>query len=163
MKFTRYPKYILLLIIAIILCFIVFRKVNYLVEGNSAPATAPATAPDTAPDTQSSANSKQEKLQDIVVSYTNDMYDKISSLIRKKTKESTNTTESIIDELKKNTDVIEQSTGVEQVEIDKWNELVKSIENRVIELRSNMVFQKNTGTSFKIRDDKIIGVINKYQ
>jgi|SaaInlV_150m_DNA_5_1039734.scaffolds.fasta_scaffold03140_1 hypothetical protein len=155
MKFTRYPKYILLLIIAIILCFIVFRKVNYLVEGNSAPATAP--------DTQSSANSKQEKLQDIVVSYTNDMYDKISSLIRKKTKESTNTTESIIDELKKNTDVIEQSTGVEQVEIDKWNELVKSIENRVIELRSNMVFQKNTGTSFKIRDDKIIGVINKYQ
>ena len=91
------------------------------------------------------------------------MYDKISSLIRKKTKESTNTTESIIDELKKNTDVIEQSTGVEQVEIDKWNELVKSIENRVIELRSNMVFQKNTGTSFKIRDDKIIGVINKYQ
>lgn len=155
MKFTRYPKYILLLIIAIILCFIVFRKVNYLVEGNSAPATAPAT--------QSSANSKQEKLQDIVVSYTNDMYDKISSLIRKKTKESTNTTESIIDELKKNTDVIEQSTGVEQVEIDKWNELVKSIENRVIELRSNIVFQKNTGTSFKIRDDKIIGVINKYQ
>lgn len=91
------------------------------------------------------------------------MYDKISSLIRKKTKESTNTTESIIDELKKNTDVIEQSTGVEQVEIDKWNELVKSIENRVIELRSNIVFQKNTGTSFKIRDDKIIGVINKYQ
>jgi hypothetical protein len=154
MKFTIYPKYILLLIlITIIICFISFRKVNYLIEGNS--ATAPAT--------QSSEKSKQEKLQDIVVSYTNDMYDKISNLISKKTKESTNTTESILNELKKDTNIIEQSNGVEQAEIDKWNELVKSIENRVIELRSNIVFQKNTGTSFKIRGDKMIGVINKYQ
>ena len=154
MKFTIYPKYILLLIlITIIICFISFRKVNYLIEGNSA----------TDPDTQSSEKSKQEKLQDIVVSYTNDMYDKISNLISKKTKESTNTTESILNELKKDTNIIEQSNGVEQAEIDKWNELVKSIENRVIELRSNIVFQKNTGTSFKIRDDKMIGVINKYQ
>ena len=158
MKFTIYPKYILLLIlIAIIICFIAFRKVNYLIEGNI------ATAPATAPATQSSEKSKQEKLQDIVVSYTNDMYDKISNLISKKTKESTNTTESILNELKKDTNIIEQSNGVEQAEIDKWNELVKSIENRVIELRSNIVFQKNTGTSFKIRDDKMIGVINKYQ
>tara|TARA_B110000858_G_C17589806_1_gene375166 strand:- start:176 stop:550 length:375 start_codon:yes stop_codon:yes gene_type:complete len=124
-----------------------------LIEGNSA----------TDPDTQSSEKSKQEKLQDIVVSYTNDMYDKISNLISKKTKESTNTTESILNELKKDTNIIEQSNGVEQAEIDKWNELVKSIENRVIELRSNIVFQKNTGTSFKIRGDKMIGVINKYQ
>ena len=154
MKFTIYPKYILLLIlITIIICFISFRKVNYLIEGNSA----------TDPDTQSSEKSKQEKLQDIVVSYTNDMYDKISNLISKKTKESTNTTESILNELKKDTNIIEQSNGVEQAEIDKWNELVKSIENRVIELRSNIVFQKNTGTSFKIRGDKMIGVINKYQ
>ena len=158
MKFTIYPKYILLLIlITIIICFISFRKVNYLIEGNI------ATAPATAPATQSSEKSKQEKLQDIVVSYTNDMYDKISNLISKKTKESTNTTESILNELKKDTNIIEQSNGVEQAEIDKWNELVKSIENRVIELRSNIVFQKNTGTSFKIRDDKMIGVINKYQ
>ena len=143
MKFTIYPKYILLLIlITIIICFISFRKVNYLIEGNS--ATAPAT-------------------QSIVVSYTNDMYDKISNLISKKTKESTNTTESILNELKKDTNIIEQSNGVEQAENDKWNELVKSIENRVIELRSNIVFQKNTGTSFKLRDDKMIGVINKYQ
>jgi len=154
MKFTIYPKYILLLIlITIIICFISFRKVNYLIEGNSA----------TDPDTKSSEKSKQEKLQDIVVSYTNDMYDKISNLISKKTKESTNTTESILNELKKDTNIIEQSNGVEQAEIDKWNELVKSIENRVIELRSNIVFQKNTGTSFKIRGDKMIGVINKYQ
>ena len=91
------------------------------------------------------------------------MYDKISNLISKKTKESTNTTESILNELKKDTNIIEQSNGVEQAENDKWNELVKSIENRVIELRSNIVFQKNTGTSFKLRDDKMIGVINKYQ
>jgi len=130
-----------------------------LVEGNSASAPTPAPTPAT----QSSEKSKQEKLQDIVVSYTNDMYDKISNLIRKKTKESTNTTESILNELKKDTDIIEQSNVVEQAEIDKWNKLVKSIENRVIELRSNIVFQKNTGTSFKIHDDKIIGVINKYQ
>jgi hypothetical protein len=160
MKFTIYPKYILLLIlITIIICFIYFRKVNYLIEGNSATATAPATAPAT----QSSEKSKQEKLQDIVVSYTNDMYDKISSLISKKTKESTNTTESIFGELKKKTETISESLVLDKAENDKLNELVKSIENRVIELRSNIVFQKNTGTSFKIRDDKMIGVINKYQ
>jgi hypothetical protein len=151
MKFTRFPKYILLIIISIIICFVVFRKVNYFVEGNSETATQP------------SANSKQETLQGLVISYTNDMYDKISSLISRKTKESENTTESILSKLKKDTETIGESLVLDQSENDKWNELVKSIENRVIELRSNIVYEKNTGASFKIHDDKIIGVINKYQ
>jgi len=39
---------------------------------------------------------------------------------------------------------------------------VESIEKRVIELRSNIVYGKKTGASFKIGNDKIVGVINKY-
>jgi hypothetical protein len=150
MKFTGYPKYVILLIIVIILCFIIFRRMNYFIEGNSATAT------------QSTEESKQSKLQAIVIGYTNDIYDKISNLITKKTKESEKTTEMILNDLKNDIAIIEKPNVLEQAEIDKWGKLVESIEKRVIELRSNIVYKKKTGASFKIGNDKIIGVINKY-
>jgi len=150
MKFTGYPKYVILLIIVIILCFIVFRKMNYFIEGNDENAN------------QSDKKIKQSKLQEIVIGYTNDIYDKISSLITKKTKESEKTTEMILNDLKNDIAVIEKPNVLEQAEIDKWGKLVESIEKRVIELRSNIVYEKKTGASFKIGNDKIVGVINKY-
>ena len=150
MKFTGYPKYVILLIIVIILCFIIFRKMNYFIEGNDENAN------------QSDKKLKQSKLQEIVIGYTNDIYDKISSLITKKTKESEKTTEMILNDLKNDIAVIEKPNVLEQAEIDKWGKLVESIEKRVIELRSNIVYGKKTGASFKIGDDKIVGVINKY-
>ena len=150
MKFTGYPKYVILLIIVIILCFIIFRRMNYFIEGNSATAT------------QSTEESKQSKLQAIVIGYTNDIYDKISNLITKKTKESEKTTEMILNDLKNDIAIIEKPNVLEQAEIDKCGKLVESIEKRVIELRSNIVYKKKTGASFKIGNDKIIGVINKY-
>ena len=150
MKFTGYPKYVILLIIVIILCFIIFRKMNYFIEGNDENAN------------QSDKKIKQSKLQEIVIGYTNDIYDKISSLITKKTKESEKTTEMILNDLKNDIAVIEKPNVLEQAEIDKWGKLVESIEKRVIELRSNIVYEKKTGASFKIGNDKIVGVINKY-
>ncbi len=150
MKFTGYPKYVILLIIVIILCFIIFRKMNYFIEGNDENAN------------QSDKKLKQSKLQEIVIGYTNDIYDKISNLITKKTKESEKTTEMILNDLKNDIAIIEKPNVLEQAEIDKWGKLVESIEKRVIELRSNIVYGKKTGASFKIGNDKIVGVINKY-
>jgi cob(I)alamin adenosyltransferase len=123
---------------------------NYFIEGNDENAN------------QSDKKLKQSKLQEIVIGYTNDIYDKISSLITKKTKESEKTTEMILNDLKNDIAIIEKPNVLEQAEIDKWGKLVESIEKRVIELRSNIVYGKKTGASFKIGNDKIVGVINKY-
>jgi hypothetical protein len=123
---------------------------NYFIEGNDENAN------------QSDKKLKQSKLQEIVIGYTNDIYDKISNLITKKTKESEKTTEMILNDLKNDIAIIEKPNVLEQAEIDKWGKLVESIEKRVIELRSNIVYGKKTGASFKIGNDKIVGVINKY-
>lgn len=148
MKFTRFPKYTISIIILIVLSYFVFRKMNYFIEGNDA--------------SPSDEKYKQNGLQDTVIRYTNDIFDRISSLITKKTKESENTTEMIFKKLDSKIAAIDNSVSIDQSELDKWDELVKSVEHRLIKLRSNIVYETNTGASFKIGNDKIVGVINKY-
>ncbi len=163
MKFAKYPKYIflgglVLLIIVIIYCRLCSSK---LTEG--AQTNDEWTQKTVMVDAQTNDESSRKDITSAITNFTNDLYAKMKNVITTKTQDSESRTDEILKKIETDLKNIEESDKVDPKIVEKWENLNKSFENKAMELKRLTV---NPGVSIDIlsdtKRDKIKGIINKY-
>ncbi len=156
MIFTRYPRIIFLIsIILIIISIVFYLRRNKIFEGA---------------ETQSPITSEEQKkiktLNETIIEFTQDLYDKIKNFITKKTNESNSKTMEIMKEIEQSTINIENSNKVDPETEKKWEKLQKLIQQKLIQFNAVNKMKEMPGVTIEILSDsdrdKIRGIINKY-
>tara|TARA_B100001287_G_scaffold276730_1_gene288981 strand:+ start:8349 stop:8822 length:474 start_codon:yes stop_codon:yes gene_type:complete len=156
MIFTRYPRIIFLIsIILIIISIVFYLRCNKIFEGA---------------ETQSPITSEEQKkiktLNETIIEFTQDLYDKIKNFITKKTNESNSKTMEIMKEIEQSTINIENSNKVDPETEKKWEKLQKLIQQKLIQFNAVNKMKEMPGVTIEILSDsdrdKIRGIINKY-
>ena len=156
MIFTRYPRIIFLIsIILIIISIVFYLRCNKIFEG--AETQTPIT---------SEEQKKIKTLNETIIEFTQDLYDKIKNFITKKTNESNSKTMEIMKEIEQSTINIENSNKVDPETEKKWEKLQKLIQQKLIQFNAVNKMKEMPGVTIEILSDsdrdKIRGIINKY-
>jgi len=149
MNFLRYPNNIILSI-----CIIVFIIIYYFYGSNKIIEGAQTN------------EEKTKALNETIISFTQDLYDKIKHFITTKTSESTDRSTQILKKLEATVDNIKKSNQVSEEELSRWDNLSKAIHQKKMALNSVGTTITHPGIAIEIQNetytDKIRGIINKY-
>ena len=109
---------------------------------------------------------KIKTLNETIIEFTQDLYDKIKNFITKKTNESNSKTMEIMKEIEQSTINIENSNKVDPETEKKWEKLQKLIQQKLIQFNAVNKMKEMPGVTIEILSDsdrdKIRGIINKY-
>ena len=150
MNYLRYPNNIFLTIGLILFCVIIYYLFinNKIIEG---------------------AQTNEEKtkaLNETIIQFTQDLYDKMNYFITKKTSESEDKTTQTIKEIAELEKNIDNSNKISDEEKKEWNDLKKLLEHNKIKLTASNDLLSKPGVAIEIQNenytDKIRGIINKY-
>ncbi len=163
MKFAKYPKYIFLIGIVLLIIVIIYCRLcsSKLTEG--AQTNDEWTQKTVMVDAQTNDESSRKDITSAITNFTNDLYAKMKNVITTKTQDSESRTDEILKKIETDLKNIEESDKVDPKIVEKWENLNKSFENKAMELKRLTV---NPGVSIDIlsdtKRDKIKGIINKY-
>ena len=150
MNFLRYPNNIFLSIGLIVFFIIIYysQVSTKIIEG---------------------AQTNEEKtkaLNETIISFTQDLYDKMKFFITTKTSESEDKSTQILKKLNATINNIKNSNQVSDEELSRWDKLSKAIEQKKMSLHASRDLTTHPGIAIEIQNetytDKIRGIINKY-
>ena len=152
MKFTRYT--IIPIIICIVLIIVIWLHLSKcdIIEGVENKETIDAK--------------KTASINDTVIRFTQDLYDKMVTYISSKTQESESKSDEILKRIDEKTKNIENSNQVDPEELKRWQKMKKLITAKKIKFHGQNNMKSNPGITLEILTDKerekVRGVINKY-
>lgn len=152
MKFTRYT--IIPIIICIVLIIVIWWHLSKsdIIEGVENKETEDAK--------------KSASINETVIRFTQDLYDKMVSYISTKTQESESKTDEILNRIEEKTKNIENSLQVDPEELKRWQKMKKLIIAKKIQFQGKNNMKSKPGITLEILTDKerekVRGVINKY-
>ena len=152
MKFTRYT--IIPIIICIVLIIVIWWHLSKsdIIEGVENKETEDAK--------------KSASINETVIRFTQDLYDKMVSYISTKTQESESKTDEILNRIEEKTKNIENSVQVDPEELKRWQQMKKLITAKKIQFQGKNNMKSKPGITLEILTDKerekVRGVINKY-
>jgi len=152
MKFTRYT--IIPIIICIVLIIVIWWHLSKcdVIEGVENKETEDAK--------------KSASINETVIRFTQDLYDKMVSYISTKTQESESKTDEILNRIEEKTKNIENSLQVDPEELKRWQKMKKLITAKKIQFQGKKNMKSKPGITLEILTDKerekVRGIINKY-
>lgn len=152
MKFTRYT--IIPIIICIVLIIVIWWHLSKsdIIEGVENKETEDAK--------------KSASINETVIRFTQDLYDKMVTYISTKTQESESKTDEILNRIEEKTKNIENSVQVDPEELKRWQKMKKLITAKKIQFQGKNNMKSKPGITLEILTDKerekVRGVINKY-
>jgi len=152
MKFTRYT--IIPIIICIVLIIVIWWHLSKfdIIEGVENKETEDAK--------------KVASINETIIQFTQDLYDKMVSYISTKTQESESKTDEILNRIEEKTKNIENSLQVDPEELKRWQQMKKLITAKKIQFQGKNNMKSKPGITLEILTDKerekVRGVINKY-
>ena len=150
MNFLRYPNNIFLIFGLITIVVIIYGLTgnNKIVEGVQ------------------NNEEKTKALNETIIQFTQDLYDKMKYLITTKTNESEDKTQKMLKNIDTIVDNIKNSNQVSPEQMEKWNKLDKLLQKQILELSVSKSITVPPGIAIEIQNenitDKIRGIINKY-
>lgn len=152
MKFTRYT------IIPIIICIVLIIVICwYLSQFNIIEGVENKEAEDA---------KKSASINETVIRFTQDLYDKMFTFISTKTQESESKTDEILKRIEEKTKNIENSNQVDPEELKRWRKMKQLLAAKKIKYQGKNNMKANPGITLEILTDKqrekVRGVINKY-
>ena len=150
MNFLRYPNNIFLIFGLITIVVIIYSLTgnNKIMEGVQ------------------NNEEKTKALNETIIQFTQDLYDKMKYLITTKTNESEDKTQKMLNNIDTIVDNIKNSNQVSPEQMEKWNKLDKLLQKQMLELSEPKYISVPPGIAIEIQNenltDKIRGIINKY-
>ena len=152
MKFTRYT--IIPIVICIVLIIVIWWHLSKsdIIEGVENKETEDAK--------------KSASINETVILFTQDLYDKMVTYISSKTQESESKTDEILKRIEEKAKNIDNSIQVDPEELKRWQKMKKLITAKQINFHGQNNMKSNPGITLEILTDKerekVRGVINKY-